>query len=161
METTLDLDLQEEASYAAWKAVLAWEGQGAGSAALVLVDRATSEVLAWVGSVDYFDQRRAEAIRYARLPRSPCSALQPFLYALALERRTITPATVLDDLERGPGGITNADDLFLGPPRRARSVFSSLPTQRTIDGSPTLAAQSTRPRIGAGSKSTKGGYRWR
>jgi len=34
--------------------------------------------------------------------------LKPFFYALALERGTITPTTILDDLDRGVGGITNS-----------------------------------------------------
>ncbi len=76
---------------------------GAGNAAVVVVDRASREVLAWVGSTDYFDGGRAGAIDYTAVPRSPGSTLKPFLYALALERGAITPATILDDLAPRPG----------------------------------------------------------
>jgi len=54
-------------------------------------------------------------------------------FSLRLWRSTaasIRPSTVLDDLERGPGGITNADDLFLGPllPRvRPRKTRANVP----------------------------------
>ena len=69
---------------------------------------------AWVGSAEYFDERHGGSIDYTQVLRSPGSALKPFIYALALERGAITPATLLDDIERGPGGIGNADDAFLG-----------------------------------------------
>jgi penicillin-binding protein 1C len=135
LETSLDLDLQEEAQDLALRTVRGFEAQGAGNAALVLADRATGEILAWVGSTDYFDAAHAGAIDYARVPRSPGSALKPFLYALALERRTITPATILDDLDRGPGGITNADDLYLGPllPRVALANSRNVPAAELLD----------------------------
>jgi penicillin-binding protein 1C len=109
------LDLQEEVAWKTFKALESWEGQGAGNAAVVVVDRASNEVLAWVGSREYFDPAHAGAIDYTAVSRSPGSALKPFFYALALEHGVITPASILDDLERGAGGITNADDAFLGP----------------------------------------------
>src|SRR5206468_7033764 len=68
-----------------------------------------------VGSAGWFDARHAGAYDYAGVPRSPGSTLKPFLYALALERGAITPATILDDILRTPGAITNADEAFLGP----------------------------------------------
>jgi len=135
LDTTLDLDLQEEVSYGVSKDLRAWEAQGAGNAALIVVDRATNEVLADVGSTDFFDARHAGAIDYSRVSRSPGSALKPFLFALALERRTITPATILDDLARGPGGITNADDAYLGPllPRAALANSRNIPAVELVD----------------------------
>ena len=95
----------------------------------VVIARDTSEVLAWVGSADYFDDTNAGAIDYTGIPRSPGSALKPFVYALALDRGVITPATILDDLERGAGGITNADGRFLGPllPRVALANSRNVP----------------------------------
>jgi penicillin-binding protein 1C len=135
VRTTLDLDVQEEVSWMALRAVSAWEGRGAGNAAVVVLDRASREVRAWVGSTDYFDTRHAGAIDYTRVPRSPGSALKPFVYAFALERGVITPATVLDDLERGPGGIGNADEAFLGPmlPRSALGNSRNVPAALLLD----------------------------
>src|SRR5262249_4568886 len=111
--TTLDIDLQNEASRAVASAVDRWRETGATAAAAILVERETGKVRAWVGSPGYF--RKAGAIDYARVPRSPGSTLKPFLYAQALERGDITSATILDDLERGAGGIANADGPFFGP----------------------------------------------
>jgi penicillin-binding protein 1C len=135
LETTLDLELQQEAQDLALSSVRGFAAQGAGNAAVLLADRETNEVLAWVGSTDYFDADHAGAIDYARVARSPGSALKPFLFALALERRAITPATILDDLERGPGGITNADDFYLGPllPRAALANSRNVPAAELVD----------------------------
>lgn len=113
--TTLDLDLQEEVAWLTLTTVDAWQSQGAGNAAAVVIDRERHEVLAWAGSTGYFDRQRSGAIDYARIRRSPGSTLKPFLYALGLERGRITPATIHDDLERGQSGIGNADKRFLGP----------------------------------------------
>ena len=135
LRTTLDLDVQEEVSWMALRAVEAWEREGAGNAAVIVLERGSREVVAWVGSTDYFDARHAGAIDYARIPRSPGSTLKPFVYALALERGALTPANVLDDLDRGPGGITNADEAYMGPmlPRAALGNSRNVPAATLLD----------------------------
>jgi penicillin-binding protein 1C len=132
---TLDLSLQRRVVLAARWSVEAWERQGAGNAAVMVVDRARNAVVARVGSTRWADAEHAGAIDFARVPRSPGSALKPFLYALALDRGAITPATILPDLDRGAGGITNADDLFLGPllPRVALANSRNVPAADLLD----------------------------
>ena len=68
------------------------------------------------------------------LRRSPGSTLKPFLVAHALDRGVITPSTILDDIERGPGGIGNADDAFLGPmlPRSALANSRNVPAAQLV-----------------------------
>ncbi len=129
VRTTLDLDLQRQVSGLTDRAVRGWADRGAGNAAVIVIDLPTREVRAWVGSTGYFDPGTAGSIDYTRVRRSAGSALKPFLYALALDRGVIRPSTVLDDLQRGPGGITNADDLFLGPllPRVALANSRNVP----------------------------------
>ncbi len=135
VRTSIDLETQAEAACAVLQAQRAWEREGAGNAAVLVLDRGTNDVRAWVGSAEYFDDAHAGAIDYARVRRSPGSALKPFLYALALERGTITPATVLDDVERGPGGIGNADDSFQGPlvPRLALGNSRNVPAVLVLE----------------------------
>jgi penicillin-binding protein 1C len=129
VSTSLDLELQERVTAATAEAVRGWEGRGAGNAAVLVLDRRSLEVLAWTGSTGYFDARHAGAMDYALVERSPGSTLKPFLYALALERGLIAPASVLDDLERAPSGISNSDDAFLGPilPRVALANSRNVP----------------------------------
>ena len=101
--TTLDLVLQARVADMSRDAVADWDDRGAGNAAVMVLDRRTREVLACVGSAGFFDGPRRGAIDFTRVPRSPGSTLKPFLYALALDLGTITPATVLDDLAAWPG----------------------------------------------------------
>ena len=113
----------------AYSAVRGWEKQGAGNAAVIVLERPSNEVLAWVGSTDYFDPSHAGAIDYTHVPRLAGSTLKPFLYGLALERGLITPATILADLPRGASGLTNADKTYLGPilPRAALANSRNVP----------------------------------
>jgi penicillin-binding protein 1C len=67
------------------------------SAAMVVIDNATGEVRARVGAADYGDASRDGAIDMSRSPRSPGSALKPFIYALAFEEGLAHPETVLFD----------------------------------------------------------------
>ncbi|RPI25504.1 MAG: glycosyl transferase [Acidobacteria bacterium] len=135
VNTTLDLELQSEVAWIVFKSLKQWENQGARNAAVIVVDPGSREVLAWVGSRDYFDGAHAGSIDYTNVPRSPGSALKPFFYALALERGILRADTVLDDLERGAGGITNADDRFLGPmlPRAALANSRNVPAANLLD----------------------------
>jgi len=134
VETTLDLDLQRESARAAAEVLRRRPELSAANAAVVVLDRGSREVRAWLGSADYFDAGRQGAIDYTAVSRSAGSTLKPFLYALALERATITPATILDDLARGAGGIANADDLFLGPmlPRVALANSRNVPAANLL-----------------------------
>jgi penicillin-binding protein 1C len=127
--TTLDLELQQEVQWLAWKAVAEAADRGAGNAAVMVVERDGWKVAAAVGSTGYFDSGRAGAIDFLAEPRSSGSTLKPFLYALALERGEIAPTTILDDLGPGPGSIVNADGRYLGPmlPRAALANSRNVP----------------------------------
>ena len=135
LRTTLDLDLQREVARLAAATVRSLADEGARNAAAIVLERGTGEVLAWLGSTGYFDRGGAGAIDYATVPRPAGSTLKPFLYALALERGLITPATVLDDSARGPGGVENADQEYLGPllPRFALANSRNVPAVRLLE----------------------------
>ncbi|HKH96268.1 MAG TPA: penicillin-binding transpeptidase domain-containing protein, partial [Beijerinckiaceae bacterium] len=67
------------------------------SGAVMVIDNATGEVLAQVGSGGYLARDRAGAIDMTQALRSPGSALKPFIYALAFENGLAHPETLLDD----------------------------------------------------------------
>ena len=67
------------------------------SAAIVVIDNLTGEVRARIGAADVDDSSRDGAIDMSRAPRSPGSALKPFIYALAFEEGLAHPETVLFD----------------------------------------------------------------
>jgi penicillin-binding protein 1C len=102
---------------------------------VIVLDRRSGEVLAWLGSVDYFDAAHAGAIDYARVARSPGSTLKPFLYALALERGVVRPGTVLPDVRPAAGEILDADRGFLGPllPRVALANSRNVPAAELVE----------------------------
>ena len=67
------------------------------SVAILAVDNATGDVLAHVGSADYFDDRRAGQVDMTLALRSPGSTLKPFIYGLGFEDGLIHPETLIDD----------------------------------------------------------------
>jgi penicillin-binding protein 1C len=67
------------------------------SAAIVVIDNASGEIRARVGAADASDPSRDGAIDMSRAPRSPGSALKPFIYALAFEQGLAHPETQLFD----------------------------------------------------------------
>jgi len=73
--------------------------------AAIVVDNASGDVLAYVGSAG--PASRAAQVDGARALRQAGSTLKPFLYSLAIEQRWLTAASLLDDapvaLEAGPG----------------------------------------------------------
>ena len=63
--------------------------------ALVVLDNATGQVLAWVGSSG--ELSNAAEVDGVTALRQPGSTLKPFLYAQAMAERRITAATLLED----------------------------------------------------------------
>ncbi|MDD4319504.1 MAG: penicillin-binding protein 1C [Candidatus Peribacteraceae bacterium] len=98
VRTTIDLSLQREAERIVGRQLEALQDRNVTSAAVVVLDAHDGDVLAMVGSADYFDDAHDGAVNVAVAPRQPGSALKPFTYALALERGD-TPATVVADVE--------------------------------------------------------------
>src|SRR5690606_14418970 len=67
------------------------------SAAVLVVDNRTGEVLAHVGSSDYLDHSRFGAIDMADAIRSPGSALKPIIYGLGFEAGLVHPEPLIED----------------------------------------------------------------
>jgi len=107
------------------------------SVALIAVDNASGEVLARVGSVDYFDQRRAGEVDMTRALRSPGSTLKPFIYGLGFEDGFIHPDTLIDDrpARYGTYAPENFDLTFQGTVsvRRALQLSLNVPAVAVLD----------------------------
>ncbi len=99
VETTLDLALQRAVEGAVREQVLQLRDRNVSSAAALVIDNDSGEVLAWVGSPDWFDEAHAGRIDAVRTRRQPGSTLKPFAYARAMELDALTPATLLSDVE--------------------------------------------------------------
>jgi penicillin-binding protein 1C len=115
---TIDADLQRNLEELARESVrtLRQSLDPAVSLAIFVVDNATGEVLAHVGSPAYFDQRRAGEVDMTQALRSPGSTLKPFIYGMAFEDGLIHPQTLIDDRPRRYGNYEprNFDYSFAG-----------------------------------------------
>ena len=132
--TTIDMKVQETAvrilrEYldAAGKPSLQGS-HSAGTGAIVVMDTQSREVLAMVGSHDFFDRRALGQINGTLAPRSPGSALKPFVYALAMEQGLITPETLLFDVPVSYAGYepVNYDGKYNGYVTARQALARSL-----------------------------------
>ncbi len=94
--TTLDLSLQRETERIVARKLEKLKEKNVTSAAVVVLDARTGDLLAMVGSADYFDAAHDGAVNVAVAPRQPGSALKPFTYALALVGGDTLATTVAD-----------------------------------------------------------------
>ncbi|HWS11971.1 MAG TPA: penicillin-binding protein 1C [Rhodocyclaceae bacterium] len=93
--STLDARLQRFAVDALTRHLGELSGRNVEDGAVLVLDNASGEVLAYVGSSG--DLSRAAQVDGVAALRQAGSTLKPFLYGLALERRMLTAASVLDD----------------------------------------------------------------
>lgn len=129
VRTTLDLALQEAIEADVRQVVASLADVRVRHAAAVVLDNASGDVLAWVGSPDFDGERGQVDMVVSR--RQPGSALKPLLYALAFERG-YGAHHVLADIPRtwmtstGPYAPRNYDRRFRGPVRARVALASSL-----------------------------------
>ena len=136
LPSTLDAATQRVALAALRRQLAELRGRHVEDGAVVVLDNASGDVLAWVGSSASTSSAAEVDAVLAR--RQPGSTLKPFVYALALQQRLITPASVLDDspFQLNAGGALyqpqNYDHAFRGPVSARTALASSLnvPTVR-------------------------------
>jgi penicillin-binding protein 1C len=126
--TSLDSGLQSLAESAVRSAVASRRPDGISNAALVVIENATGEVRALVGSSDFCDEEASGQVNGALAPRSPGSTLKPFTFALGFASGLIAPSTILADLPMQAEGWTpeNFDGKFRGPVSASRALVASL-----------------------------------
>ncbi len=107
------------------------------SIAIVAVDNESGDVLARIGSPDYFDDRRAGQVDMSRAVRSPGSTLKPFIYGLAFEDGFVHPESLIDDrpIRFGSYAPENFDMTFQGtvPVRKALQLSLNVPAIALLD----------------------------
>ncbi|MEP7041940.1 MAG: penicillin-binding protein 1C [Dokdonella sp.] len=98
------------------------------SAALLVVDNATLEARAYVGSAAFGDEARLGHVDMVRAWRSPGSTLKPFLYGLALDDGLIDSESLLIDAPQSFGDYRpgNFDLAYNGPVGAAEALRLSL-----------------------------------
>jgi penicillin-binding protein 1C len=107
------------------------------SVAVIAIDNESGDVLARVGSADYFDERRAGQVDMTRAVRSPGSTLKPFIYGLAFEDGFVHPESLIDDrpIRFGSYAPENFDMTFQGtvPVRKALQLSLNVPAIALLD----------------------------
>ncbi|MEQ1652713.1 MAG: penicillin-binding protein 1C [Hyphomicrobium sp.] len=106
------------------------------SAAILVADHATGEILAHVGSSDYMDATRLGAVDMVTAIRSPGSTLKPFIYGLSFEAGLAHPSTLIEDrpVRFGTYAPKNFDEDYHGTisVREALSQSLNIPAVRVL-----------------------------
>jgi 1A family penicillin-binding protein len=140
--TTLDLDMQDTARWIVRRRLAQLSEHQGGlpdrnvrNAALVALDPWTGEILAMLGSPDYFNPRIDGAVNVTLAARQPGSSIKPITYAAAFDPRhadPYTPATLVNDVrtsfvtqEGDPYVPVNYDHLYRGPVLLRQALASS------------------------------------
>ncbi len=130
LATTLDLGIQAEAGRIVHDRLEPLRAQAVGNAAAVVIENRTGNVLALVGSDDFFDPEAGQ-VNGVWAPRSAGSTLKPFTYLLALESGATT-ATVFADVpvsfhtSTGTYRPANFNHRCRGPVRMRTALANSL-----------------------------------
>ena len=123
--TTIDLMKQQAVEAAVSQQISQWPA--ATDVAVCVIDIASSDLVAWVGSADPTDPQDGQ-VNGGLAKRSPGSALKPFLYAAAFQSRRLGPESLVYDgpLERAGWSPENFDKTFSGEIPAAEALRRSL-----------------------------------
>jgi len=143
IRTTIDRNLQQFVEAQVQQLVNTLSTHNVHHAAALVINNHTGEILAYIGSPNYFNGSEIGKNDGVQALRQPGSTLKPFLYELALEKRVIRPNTILADVPTYyaiPGAKlyspTNYNDrTFLGPVRVRIALANSLniPAVRVLE----------------------------
>jgi penicillin-binding protein 1C len=139
VRTTLDAGVQRAATQALAARLAALAGRHVRDGAVLAVDNESGDVLAWVGSSGA--RSASPYVDFVRAPRQAGSTLKPFVYALAFERRLLTPESLLADTPLDVATPTgsyrpdNYDHAFRGavPARVALASSLNVPAVRVLE----------------------------
>ncbi|MDP4030807.1 MAG: PBP1A family penicillin-binding protein, partial [Candidatus Beckwithbacteria bacterium] len=131
--TSLDLELQEEAQDIVSEEIARVESLHITNGAALVLDTTTGEILAMVGSKDYFAEDYEGKVNVNLALRQPGSAIKPVTYAAAF-KQGLTPAKMIVDVATEfPGGANapvykpkNYDNKDHGPVQLRQALGSSL-----------------------------------
>lgn len=132
VKTTLDLGLQDQAQTLVTEEIEKVAGQGIGNGAALVMDPKSGEILAMVGSKDFFSEDYDGQVNVTLSQRQPGSAIKPVTYAAALARGYTPASVIFDTPTEFPSGLpkpyapVNYDGTFRGPVQLRFALGSSL-----------------------------------
>jgi penicillin-binding protein 1C len=128
--STLDTDLQQFAAETLERHILALRDRNVRDGAVFVLDNASGDVLAYVGSTG--ENSSARYVDGVEAARQAGSTLKPFIYGAAFDRKLLTAATLIEDSPLdipATGGLyrpSNYDGQFNGPVSVRTALASSL-----------------------------------
>ena len=145
--TTIDWGLQQEAERIVKERAKINRYRGTHNSSLVAIDPSTGEILAMVGSVDYFKDPFPKGCipgrtclfdpypNIANRPRQPGSAFKPFVYADAFKKGYTDQTKVIDEpIQIGNYSPSNYDGRFRGVVtlRQALALSLNIPAIKVL-----------------------------
>lgn len=124
LRTSLRAPLQRFASQSLQQHLRELRGRHVQDGAVLVLDNASGEVLAWVGSSGPLSA--SAEVDHVLALRQPGSTLKPFLYAQAIAQQRLTAASLLDD---APTHIATGGGLYV--PQNYDHRFKGLVSVRT------------------------------
>ncbi|HEU5424370.1 MAG TPA: transglycosylase domain-containing protein [Nitrolancea sp.] len=146
VKTTLDYHLQQTAQQIVAKQVkqIAWDDVDNG--ALVAMLPETGEIVAMVGSADYYNNAIDGQVNVAVMPRSPGSSIKPVTYLAALERG-FYPGTILNDTDK-KYPIPGQPGKFYEPHNDTFKHYGKVTVREALDNSLNVPAVETLNYVG-------------
>ena len=142
VRSTLDAPLQRFAAETLRNRLASLSERNVEDGAVIVLDNATGEVLAYVGSSG--DLSGASAVDGAAALRQPGSTLKPFLYGIAIEQRWLTAASLLDD---SPLALTTPTGLYV-PQNYERDFKGAVSVRNALAASLNVPAVRTLQLVG-------------
>lgn len=144
--TTLDPNLQEQAQQIVTNQVAQLVDKNASNGALIAIRPSSGEILAMVGSADFYNETISGQVNMSIAPRQPGSSIKPLVYLASFEKGW-TPSTLIWDVPTGfpPSGDpndprepyepVNYDGRFHGPStlRSALANSYNVPAVKALD----------------------------
>ncbi|HNG96909.1 MAG TPA: transglycosylase domain-containing protein, partial [Candidatus Absconditabacterales bacterium] len=131
IKTTLDLKIQQMALDSIQESIGSIKSYGGNNTALIHLDSKNGDVLAYVGSADYYNEAIDGNVDVIQRPRQPGSTIKPLWYALGFMTIPLTLDTTIFDIpfKLGEYDPDNADGKFMGPMslRRALAFSRNIP----------------------------------
>lgn len=128
IKTTIDLSLQTKVQQLITKRCKALEKYNIHNGSAIVIDNKTMQILAYIGSQDFNDNRYGGQNDGVIALVSPGSTLKPLIYAKALEQGIITPLKKLYDVPLFINGYqpTNYSKTYLGEVTATEALQYSL-----------------------------------
>ena len=132
VKTSLNIDLQEVAQASLSAEVEGLKKLKVGNGAALITKPNTGEILAMIGSKDYFDATEDGQVNVTIEERQPGSSFKPLNLAIAFEQKKLTPGSMLLDIPTCFGQVIgksycpkNYDYSFHGPVQQRFALGNS------------------------------------